>query len=140
MNDVPSLPIPSSSTDASAGAPEHPLPPNRFYSVEFPGYVKEDSVPRVIQHLGGKARVDGAFRKNTSEDESLLELNWRPENPFAHPVKGSALYANNLLLKVRKRMKRKADGAEDPGYKGDFTAEVVGFIPKTIRFRRMYLF
>lgn len=126
----------SSSTYASSNAPEHQIPSERFYCVDFPGYVKESSVSRAVEHLGGQDRLNNAFKKNASKVDSLMELSWRPEDPFAHPIQGSTLYANNLLLKIKKRKRRKVDGAEVSGYKGDFTAEVIGVVPKTVRFRR----
>lgn len=121
----------SSSTNQTA--PEHPLPRIHFYSVEFPGVVKEGSVPRAIQHLGGQTRLNRAFKRNASKVDALLELNWRPENPFSHPVPGPVINTDSILVKViKKRRKRNNDEAVP---KGEMVAEVVGIIPKSVRFR-----
>lgn len=124
--------------DTSPDAPEHPLSTEKFYVIEFPGYVKESSISRATEHLGGHARICNAFRKNMNKSDSLLELSWRPGNPFAHPIQGGVLTSNNLLLKVRKRKYKQRGDPNAAGREGDFTAEVVGVIPRTIRFRCSY--
>ncbi|THH03585.1 hypothetical protein EW145_g6165 [Phellinidium pouzarii] len=124
-----------SSTSSSRQATEHPLQTRQFYSVEFPGYVQEGSVQRAIHHLGGPSNVSRVFKRNATKIESLLELSWRPENPFAHPIPGAVVYSNNILLKVTKRRRKRREG--DDGPKGEFVAEAAGVIPKTVRFRSM---
>ena len=106
-----------------------------FYSVEYPGYVKEASVPLVIQKLGGQPKLDHVFRRSAQRKDALLELFFRPDNPFVHPIPGDVVPVNNLLLKVVKRKWRSADTGDDDGGVGEFTAEIVGSIPKTARFR-----
>ncbi|TFY80278.1 hypothetical protein EWM64_g3735 [Hericium alpestre] len=118
-------------------APEHALPSKPFYSIEYPGYVRTTSVPQAVQTLGGQSRVSSAFRRSTSKNDSLLELNLRPDNPFSHPIPGDIVPTNNILLKVVKRKRRKLnpDGQEE--IVGEYTADAVGVIPKTARFRSM---
>lgn len=117
-----------------------PLPPQHFYSVEYPGYVAPTSVQSAIRHLGGQASVDNAFkriRRNETRD-NLVDLKFRPEDPFSHPVPGDVTSTNNLLLKVVKRKRRRLNAPQDSvsdKVEKEFTAEVVGDIPKTLRFR-----
>ncbi|KAF9534434.1 RNA polymerase III transcription factor IIIC subunit-domain-containing protein [Crepidotus variabilis] len=117
---------------------EKPLPQVAYYSVEYPGYVQPPSVPLAIQHLGGQAKLDHAFRRSLQKSSSLLELFFHPDNPFVHPIPGDVIAANNLVLKIIKR-KRKFTGISadhsDPG--GEYTAQIVGIVSKTVRFRVM---
>lgn len=164
-------------------APDRPLPPTHFYSIEYPGYVRPTAVPTAIATLGGQHRLDRVFRRagpsggagagtggaggitsgvgagsaaggmgasvgGTSAGragggaDGLLELALRPGNPFAHPIPGDVVPANNLLLKVTRR-RRKRRGAQGEGEQegegqevlGHYTAEVVGVLAKTARFR-----
>ncbi|KAG6855045.1 hypothetical protein C0991_005974 [Blastosporella zonata] len=129
----------SSSEDAfvvesTPQAVEHPLPQIPFYSIEYPGYVRTTSVPLAVSNLGGQSALESAFKRAASKTETLIELKLRPDQPFAHPVPGDVVATNNILLKVvRKRRKnRLEDGAI-----GEYTAEAIGVIPKTARFRSM---
>ena len=121
-------------------ATEHPLPSEKLYAIEFPGRIQDQqhSIDRAVQHLGGAGAISRAFRRNASKLDALLELNWRPGNPFSHPVPGRTVLVNNLLLKLvkRKRIKRGGVLLKEPEW--EFTAKVVGVIPKTIRFRSEY--
>jgi general transcription factor 3C polypeptide 5 (transcription factor C subunit 1) len=83
-----------------------PLPQVTFYSVEYPGYVQESSVPLAIQKIGGQSKLDNAFRRSAQRKDALLELSFRSNDPFAHPIPGDVVPANNLLLKVVKRKRR----------------------------------
>lgn len=124
---------------SSSAAPEHRLPTTHFYSVEFPGNVKEDSIPRAIHHLGGQARLNRAFKRNASKFDSLLELNWRPENPFSHPVPGPVVNTDSILVKVTKKRRKRKDGSESE-FQGEMVVEAVGVVPKTVRFRSKLIF
>ncbi|KAJ2934541.1 hypothetical protein H1R20_g2576, partial [Candolleomyces eurysporus] len=125
-------------TDRSNEAPEHPLPQRQFYSVEYPGYVQDASVPKAIQNLGGQARIDLAFKRMAPKTESLIELSLHPDNPFAHPIPGDVVNTNNLVLEVTKRKRKKRPGQDaDDGVIGEYKAEIVGVTTKTVRFRSM---
>jgi general transcription factor 3C polypeptide 5 (transcription factor C subunit 1) len=121
-----------------AGGREPALLQHPFYSVEYPGYVQPSSVPLAISNLGGQSKVDHAFKRTASKSQqTLLELSLRPGNPFAHPVPGDVVGTNNLLLKVTKRKRKQVAG--DPCTTGEYTAEVVGVVSKTARFRSDFL-
>ena len=113
--------------------PSHVLSQTQFYSIEYPGYIKPASIPYALHTLGGSSSVDSAFKRTANKAETLLELNMRPENPFAHPIPGDVVSTNNILMKIVKRKRRRAPGQDDPG--GEYTVEPVGIISKTVRFR-----
>ena len=123
-----------STPPSAAAGPETALLQHSFYSVEYPGYVQPSSVPLAINNLGGQSKVDHAFKRTASKSQqSLLELSLRPGNPFAHPIPGDVVGTNNLLLKVTKRKRKQVFG--DPCTTGEYTAEIVGVVSKTARFR-----
>ncbi|ETW84234.1 hypothetical protein HETIRDRAFT_123874 [Heterobasidion irregulare TC 32-1] len=126
------------SPNVTQHAPEYALPTTYFYSVEYPGYVRPTSVPRAIHTMGGQSSLNAAFRRNASKNDGLLELNMRPENPFAHPIPGDVIPTNNILLKVVKRKRRRLNPETGENeLVGEYTAEPVGVIQKTARFRSM---
>ncbi|KAL5487831.1 TFC1 [Sanghuangporus weigelae] len=137
MSDETPVAGPSSSSTENKAATEHPIPENQYYAVEFPGFVQDGSEKRAIEHLGGQGAIERVFKRNAPKSHSLLELSWRPENPFAHPIPGAIVHANNILLKVTKRKRKRRNGEELPAPEGEFIAEAVGVIPKTVRFRSM---
>lgn len=118
-------------------ATEHPLPSDKFYAIEFPGRIRpqQDSIDRAVQHLGGPSAIARAFKRNASKLDSLLEINWRPGNSFSHPIPSRTVVVNNLLMKVVKRKRIKRDGKMLETPEWEFTAKIVGVVPKTIRFR-----
>jgi general transcription factor 3C polypeptide 5 (transcription factor C subunit 1) len=130
MNPAPDATVPSADV-----APERHLPTTHLYSVEYPGYVRETSVPYAVQTLGGYLSLEAAFRRNASKQDALLELNLRPENPFSHPVPGDVVPTNNIVLKVVKRKRRRLNAAGEEDIVGEYTTEAVGIVPKTVRFR-----
>jgi general transcription factor 3C polypeptide 5 (transcription factor C subunit 1) len=125
-------------TTTSSPAPETQIPPVRVYSVEYPGYIQPTSVPEAVGTLGGHQALEKAFRKST-KPEAFLELRYRPDNPFAHPIAGEVVRTNSILLKVVKRRRKRVVGAsadeQDAGSVGEYTVEPVGLIPGTARFR-----
>ena len=128
-------------TTASSPAPEIQIPPVRVYSVEYPGYVQPTSVPEAIRTLGGQQALERAFRKSSKPD-TFLELRYRPDNPFAHPIAGEVVQTNSILLKVIKRKRKRVEGTsadgQDAGRVGEYTIEPVGLIPGTARFRGVF--
>ncbi|KIY72961.1 hypothetical protein CYLTODRAFT_366742 [Cylindrobasidium torrendii FP15055 ss-10] len=116
-------------------APKHHLPTTTYYVVEYPGRVKPTSVPDVVKNLGGMAVLESAFRRGASKQETLVELHLRPDNPFSHPVPANIVNSTTMMMKVVKR-KRKNANPEDP-VQGEYTAQMVGVVPKTVRFRHM---
>jgi general transcription factor 3C polypeptide 5 (transcription factor C subunit 1) len=140
----------SASAEPQKCAPAHELPTAHFYSIEYPGYVRPESVSKAVDCLGGQASIDRAFRRNAPKEDSLLELNLRHDDPFSHPLPGDLVPTNNVLLRVvkRRRLKRPRtpndeDDDNDDGLRtvvGEYTAVAVGTIPKTARFRSEHSF
>ncbi|CAG8826657.1 3957_t:CDS:2, partial [Racocetra persica] len=68
-------------------------------------------------------------------NEDLLELRFRPDNPFCHPINGDIIPTANLLLKVTRRrkkvknhhMRRDSDDSNEESIK-DFNFEIMGII------------
>ncbi|KAJ3847681.1 RNA polymerase III transcription factor IIIC subunit-domain-containing protein [Lentinula lateritia] len=131
-----------STTTTNDQAQSHPLPQTHFYSVEYPGYVQPASVPQAIRNLGGPSSLEMAFRRGASKSETLVELKFQPDDSFVHPVPGEVVANNSIVIRITRR-KRK--GSVMPGLNelgqhellGDFKAEAVGILHKTVRFRSM---
>lgn len=117
-------------------APEVPLSQTHYYSIEYPGYVQPAAVSTAIHNLGGQSQINSVFRRNTLGAQVLLELALRPNSMFAHPIPGDAVATNNLVLKVTKR-RRKVQLGKTPG---EYKAEIVGVMSKTVRFRSTRVF
>jgi general transcription factor 3C polypeptide 5 (transcription factor C subunit 1) len=138
----------SASTVSQTSAQARGLPTTHFYSIEYPGYVRPESVTKAVHSLGGQSSIDRAFRRNAPREDSLLELNLRPDNPFSHPLLGDLVPTNNLLLKVVKRKLKQPPPPDDGSHKeevgkedivGEYTAVAIGVIPKTARFRSEHI-
>ncbi|GJE84727.1 RNA polymerase III transcription factor IIIC subunit-domain-containing protein [Phanerochaete sordida] len=133
----PALQVESDRTNTDAdAAPLRPLHNAHFYSVEYPGYVQPTSVPLAVERLGGQASLEAAFKRTGNKSGSILELNLRPGNHFAHPIPGDVVPTNNIVLKVVKRRRKQRDGAP-VSVPGEYTVQAVGVVPKTARFRSM---
>ncbi|QRW16504.1 transcription factor tau subunit sfc1 [Rhizoctonia solani] len=106
-----------------------------YHAIEYPGYISPNSssINRAITTLGGQKSVQNAF----ADGGKILELRLQPDNPFAHPVTGDVVGTNTLLVKVVTRRKKQGKEQVDGENQGTYTAEVMGIIPKTVRFRSM---
>ncbi|KAI8818977.1 RNA polymerase III transcription factor IIIC subunit-domain-containing protein [Fimicolochytrium jonesii] len=114
-------------------APSQTLPSWKFHAVEYPGYVK--NFDNVLKTLGGSEAIEKAF----ANDLNVVELRYRPEDPFSHPINGEIIQTSNILLGVTIRRKRKrtgsAAGAQEPVDPSQITTRFMGTITKTCRFR-----
>ncbi len=122
------------SEDNSGDAPEYVLPSACYYSVEYPGYVKPESVDKAVSALGGIKSLDASFRKHT-QPAPVPQLRLQPGNLFAHPIPGDVVKTNKLVLEVTKRIKKNRIHAESEEVEGEFVAKIVGSTSRTIRFR-----
>ncbi|KAJ3091218.1 tau 95 subunit of transcription factor TFIIIC [Quaeritorhiza haematococci] len=119
-----------SNNSSYARAPSKPLPKWMFHVIEYPGYVAD--IEKVFLTLGGHQSIEKSFNE---QDLGSLELRYRPEDMFSHPISGDVINTSNLLLKVtRRRRKRPIPGA-DPSENQQTKMEIVGVINKTCRFR-----
>jgi len=106
----------------------YPFSLKEYCSIEFPGYVK--NIDKVYNMLGGMESICQAFK-----DSSVLELRYRPSNPFCHPINGEIMKTVNPLLKITRRRK-KAKPGEEPN-KWEISYKIVGVVTKVGRFRGM---
>ena len=128
-------------------APDHELLSTHFFSIEYPSYVRPESVCKAVDCLGGQSSVDRVYTRNAPKEDSLLELNLRPDNPFSDPLPDDLVPTNNILLKVGKRKLKRPPNDDDGDHDkdgggggsletviGEYTAVAIGVIPKTARF------
>ena len=123
--------------DSNEDAPEYALPSVHYYSVEYPGYVKPESVDKAVSALGGIKSLDASFRKHT-QPAPVPQLRLQPENLFAHPIPGDIVKTNKLVLEVTKRKRRNTILDDSEEAEGECVAKIVGSTNRTIRFRGKY--
>ncbi|CAM8904348.1 unnamed protein product [Rhodiola kirilowii] len=71
------------------------LPASEAFAVHYPGYPSTTS--RACETLGG---IEGIVNASSSQ---TLELRFRPEDPYSHPVIGRLQSCSNFLLKLSKK-------------------------------------
>jgi len=115
----------------------HRLPPlnspdAHLLSIEFPGYVKEstESVEKFIEMCGGMSAIVKTYERSMGGKQSSIDLRYRPDNPYHHPIPGEVLNSANLLLRIVRRRKKGQEEWQE-------NAEIVGVIGKTCRFRTL---
>uniref|UniRef100_A0A8C6UIN9 General transcription factor IIIC, polypeptide 5 n=1 Tax=Neogobius melanostomus TaxID=47308 RepID=A0A8C6UIN9_9GOBI len=95
--------------ELSLSAPSDPAPGNsaslplrgkRLVCVEYPAVIQ--NLQRALHSLGGERAVS----KTYAHPNRRLELRFRPEDPFCHSVCGNRLDSGNLLLRVRRRVRK----------------------------------
>ncbi|KAF6255297.1 RNA polymerase III transcription factor IIIC subunit-domain-containing protein [Scenedesmus sp. NREL 46B-D3] len=69
------------------------IPRQSGVAIHFPGYIS--NVENALQTLGGEAALEKAL-----QDNSLLKLRLRPEDPASHPLFGERLEHPGLVLRV----------------------------------------
>ncbi|KAJ3672405.1 hypothetical protein LUZ60_007126 [Juncus effusus] len=73
------------------------IPESESFAIHYPGY--PSSTSRAVQTLGGLSQI----AKARSSGSGLMELKFRPEDPFCHPVIGELKPTTGLLLKLNKK-------------------------------------
>lgn len=115
---------------SSSKAPYHPFPRAVFTSVEYPGPV---SHPSALLKVVSQGDINECFNKHDPKEQQSLEIRYRGlQDRQSVPVRGLKVPSQKILLKVVKR-RRKARRGQEP--QGVFTAEIVGTIAHTVRFR-----
>ncbi|KAJ4818005.1 hypothetical protein LUZ62_030571 [Rhynchospora pubera] len=74
------------------------VPESEAFAVHYPGY--PSSVARAVETLGGLAEMARVRERERERGSNLLELRFRPEDPFCHPVFGELRPATALLLRI----------------------------------------
>nr|XP_020456817.1 general transcription factor 3C polypeptide 5 [Monopterus albus] len=98
---------------------------NRLVCVEYPAVVT--SVDKMLETLGGEQAVSKTF----AHPNRRLELRYRPQDPFCHSLCGNRLPSSNLLLRVRRRVRKK-----DP-QDAEIRMDILGVIGTTYKFQGM---
>ncbi|XP_077353459.1 general transcription factor 3C polypeptide 5 [Festucalex cinctus] len=101
------------------------LQKNKLLCVEYPALVS--NVDKMLETLGGEATVSETF----SQPNRRLELRYRPQDPFCHCLCGNRFSSSNLLLRVRRRV-RKRDSKV-----AEIKMEILGVIGTTYKFQGM---
>ncbi|XP_008286561.1 general transcription factor 3C polypeptide 5 [Stegastes partitus] len=109
--------------DVPGGSSSVELRDKRLVCVEYPAVVR--SVDKMLETLGGEATVTKTF----AHPNKRLELRFRPQDPFCHSACGNRFPSSNLLLRVRRRV-RKTDPSD-----AEIHMEVLGVIGTTYKFQ-----
>lgn len=88
--------------------------------------------PEQILNVIAQSDVDECFNAPVSQTRHL-EMKYRPLDRSSIPVRGSRVASQKVLVRVVKKRKRARPG--EPSNEGVFTANIVGSIPQTVRFR-----
>lgn len=103
------------------GAVSGVIPQKTVFAVNYPGY--PISITRAVETLGG----EDAISKARSSESNYLELRFRPEEPFAHPIFGELHGMSGLLLQLS-RVQEKEKSHEE------LTAEIVAKVNESYNF------
>ncbi|CAG5867227.1 unnamed protein product [Menidia menidia] len=118
------LSLSSQTEDATPGSSSTvELPDRKLVCVEYPAMV--NSVDKMLETLGGEQTMAKTF----ADPNRRLELRFRPQDPFCHSACGNRLPSSNLLLRVRRRVRKK-----DPK-DAEIQMDIMGFIGTTYKFQ-----
>ncbi|XP_071774874.1 general transcription factor 3C polypeptide 5 [Centroberyx gerrardi] len=98
---------------------------NKLVCVEYPAVVS--SVDKMLETVGGEQGLS----KTYAHPNRRLELRFRPQDPFCHSLCGNRFPSSNLLLRVRRRVRKK--DPED----AQVHMEILGVIGTTYKFQGM---
>ncbi|XP_038590467.1 LOW QUALITY PROTEIN: general transcription factor 3C polypeptide 5-like [Micropterus salmoides] len=99
------------------------LQDTKLVCVEYPAVVS--SVDKMMDTLGGEQVVSKTF----GLPNKRLELRFRPQDPFCHSLCGNRFPSSNLLLRVRRRV-RKNDPKD-----AEIRMDILGVIGTTYKFQ-----
>ncbi|XP_035628124.1 general transcription factor 3C polypeptide 5-like isoform X1 [Oncorhynchus keta] len=98
---------------------------NKLVCVEYPGIIS--NVDKMLESIGG---IQG-MSKTYADPSRRLELRFRPQDPFCHPVCGNRYPSTNLLLRMKRRV-RKGNPKET-----QISMDILGVIGTTYKFQGM---
>ncbi|KAM3874401.1 general transcription factor 3C polypeptide 5 [Diretmus argenteus] len=119
------LTITSMTDGGSSSSSVVELQSNKLVSVEYPAVVC--NVDKMLETIGGEEGLS----KTYGHPNRRLELRFRPQDPFCHSLCGNRFPSSNLLLRVRRRVRKK-----DPG-EAQIHMEILGVIQTTYKFQGM---
>ncbi|KAG8010853.1 General transcription factor 3C polypeptide 5 [Nibea albiflora] len=96
---------------------------SKLVCVEYPAVIS--SVDKMLDTLGGEQGVSKTF----AHPNRRLELRYRPQDPFCHSLCGNRFPSSNLLLRVRRRVRKK-----DPN-DAQIHMDILGVIGTTYKFQ-----
>lgn len=121
--------------EAGRLAPEYPFPSATALSVEYPGFVRDDT-EACLNTLGCGS---GELHRALDTQAPSLQLHMRPEDPTSRPIYGDSVPSTNLLLRVRRpkqtQVRSRPAGLPEP--EPEYEARVVAVVTKTYRFDAM---
>ncbi|XP_072422108.1 general transcription factor 3C polypeptide 5 [Chiloscyllium punctatum] len=110
-------------------------PDKRLVCAEYPGAVRDPR--KMLDTLGGEEGVSRTY----ADPSRRLELHFRPNDPYCHPVCANRFPSTSMLLRV-KRMQRKLRAGASPlgerkGEEVKYEMEILGLIGTTYKFQGM---
>ncbi|CEJ02332.1 hypothetical protein RMCBS344292_16339 [Rhizopus microsporus] len=111
-------------------SPLIPIGDKKFLDIEYPGIVKRTK--RAIKTLGGEKALAQSLANKTQ-----VNLRFRPEDPFSHPIHGDIIPTSKLLAKVTRRVKRNKKTGQVEETDDDWRTEIVGSVTHSVRFRAL---
>ena len=127
-------------------APFRYYPKQALVSVEYPGPV---SHPSALLKVITQNSINECFNAPIAE-QRILEMSYKRDDRNGVPVKGMRVPSQKLLLKICKKRRKRTDAMDIDGdaprggkgktrdmsgVEGVFTAEIVGPLTQTVRFR-----
>lgn len=109
-------------------SPLIPIGDKKFLDIEYPGIVKRTK--RAIKTLGDEKALAQSLANKTQ-----VNLRFRPEDPFSHPIHGDIIPTSKLLAKVTRRVKRNKKTGQVEETDDDWRTEIVGSVTHSVRFR-----
>ncbi|KAI9477928.1 MAG: RNA polymerase III transcription factor IIIC subunit-domain-containing protein [Benjaminiella poitrasii] len=117
-------------------APLLPIGSKKYICVEYPGYVNH--LDRALDSFGGERALSDALSSNLI---STIDLFYRKQDIFRHPLKGDILPTAKLVAKVTRRIKRIRDPVTGEVLSEEevepYQTEVMGVVTKVVRFRAL---
>ncbi|XP_036974237.1 general transcription factor 3C polypeptide 5 [Acanthopagrus latus] len=120
-----SLSAQSEQEDVPGSSSTVELRTSRLVCVEYPAVV--NNVDKMLETLGGEQTVSKTF----AHPNRRLELRFRPQDPFCHSLCGNRFPSSNLLLRVRRRVRKK-----DPK-DAEIHMDILGVIGTTYKYQGM---
>ncbi|KXS16479.1 hypothetical protein M427DRAFT_31198 [Gonapodya prolifera JEL478] len=130
-----------------------------FYDIEYPAIIK--NMDKALTTMGGMGAVvktlsedvTNQFGTNTPQPQpaapgegqlpaflNSIELRFRPDDPYCHPINGDFVGVSSLLVRVKRRRRRRPQNAmetDSPEYGWQTEGKILGFVPRAVRFREM---
>ncbi|KAL8267716.1 hypothetical protein R6Q59_001514 [Mikania micrantha] len=107
------------------------LPSEKVFAVNYPGY--PSSIERALVTLGGTQGI----AKAREAPSNSLELHFRPEDPYSHPVTAEVMPCNQFLLKLSKHNTNADERQISEVSEDKICADIVGHVSEAYYFNGM---